>query len=57
MPDLDLEIKGGGGRSPPKLFSALQASVELKIGGGEGGPPGPSPGSTTVIRLPLFNER
>ena len=45
MPDLDLEIKGGGGggRSPPKLFSALQASVDLKIGGGGGWPPGPLP--------------
>ena len=35
--------KGGGGRSPKKMFSALRASVWSKKKGA--GPPGPSPGS------------
>ena len=57
--DPDLQIRGGGGvgrSSTPwdkrgvvskKMFSAIRASVGLKISG-ELGPPGPSPESATV---------
>ena len=44
---------GGGRRSPPKICSALRASVCLIIrvgGGGRGGGRGPSPGSATAPR-------
>ena len=55
MPDPDLEIRGGrgGGAVSENTFSALGASVWSKKyewgGGGEDGPPGPLPGSATVI--------
>ena len=54
VPDRDLEIKRGGGWSPPKIFSALRASLWSK-NKGEPGLPGSSPGSTTVcLKLELF---
>ena len=60
VPDADLEIKGGGGRSsrpldkggarsPLKIFSTPRGSVWFKNNGGGGtNPPGPSPGSATA---------
>ena len=49
---LDPQIREGGGRSPKKIFSALQASVWSKNkGGGGAGPPGPSPGSATALSI------
>ena len=48
---LDPQIREGG-RSPKKIFSALQASVWSKNkGGGGAGPPGPSPGSATALSI------
>ena len=54
MPHPDLEIRGGshpeplirGGGVSKKIFSALWPQFGLKIGG-DPGPLGPSPGSTT----------
>ena len=49
MPDPDPEKRGGGGvggRSPKKFFWPFGPQFGLKIRV-EGGPPGPSPGSTT----------
>ena len=43
----DPEIRGGGGRSPKKCFSALRALVWSNNKGGPG-PPGPSPKSATA---------
>ena len=48
MPDPDLEMVVGGGRSPKNLFRSKN-----KGGGGE--PPGPSPGSATGGDAPLRN--
>ena len=58
VPDPDLEMGGGGGGvrgySPPKMFSALRASLRSK-NKGEPGLPGRSPGSATVcLKLELF---
>ena len=61
--DLDLEVRGDpssrsldggrwGGGTSKKFFSALRASLWFKNrGGGQGGPPGPFPGSATVQSL------
>ena len=43
MPNPDIEIRGGGARSPPKMFSALRASVWCKNKGGWAAPPAPIP--------------
>ena len=54
----DPEIRGEGGWSPKKYFSALQASVwsKNKEGGwGEPGSPGTSPRSTTAIERGVLN--
>ena len=49
MPNPDLDIKVGG-RSPKILFLPLGPQFGLKnMRAGEDGPPGPLPGSATVI--------
>ena len=63
MADPDLQIRmgvGGGGvgfgHPDPKIrfFRPLRPQFSLKISGvGGGGPPGPSPGSATVIVMHL----
>ena len=47
-PDLQIGRGGGGGRSPKTFFGALRVSSWSKNKGGPG-PPGPSPGSATVL--------
>ena len=43
MPDPEPEIREGGGGLPPKIFSALRASIWSEIKGGRGrGPRAPS---------------
>ena len=62
--DLDLEVRGdpssrsldggrwGGGGPPKNFFRPFGPQFGLKIGGGgQGGPPGPFPGSATVQSL------
>ena len=47
MPDPEPEIREGGGL-PPKIFSALRASIWSEIKGGRGArPSGPLPGFAT----------
>ena len=46
VPDPDLGMGGGG--SPPIFFRPFGPQFSLKIRGG-GGPPGPSPGSASVL--------
>ena len=48
MQDLDLEIRGGGGRLQKKCFQPYGSQFGLKIRRGGAGPPSPSPGSATV---------
>ena len=48
VPDADLEIRGGGGGLPKKLFRPFWPQFGPKNNGGEVGPPGPSPESTTA---------
>ena len=53
QPDPDFAIRGGGGGAvaPPKFFEPFRPHFSLKIrrGGGVSAPPGPSPGSATVL--------
>ena len=53
VPDPDLTIRGGGGGGgrPKKFFEPFRPHFSPKIrrGGGVSAPPGPSPGSTTVL--------
>ena len=46
----DLQKRGGGGGLKKNCFQLFGPQFGLKIrGGGEAGPTGPSPGSTTVL--------
>ena len=64
-PDLQIRVgRGGGhpdpevrgGRSQKNFFSSLRASVSLKIRRGVPTPPGPSPGSASVMFI-LFSNK
>ena len=50
-PDLAIRGGGGGGGRPKKFFELFRPHFSLKIRRGEGcpAPPGPSPGSATVL--------
>ena len=50
-PDLEIRKRGGEGRCPKKMFSALSASVwsKNKVGGGRGGRHSPGSTSVTVV--------
>ena len=65
VPDADLEIKGGGGRSsrpldkggarsPLKIFSTPRGSVWFKNNGGGSEPPGPLPWIRHCLNLKEF---